>query len=154
MIFLLQGRNTGPPISRKLDKRFTEHDLAYQSKTQFSPQSVPPIRKLAKPLIFIHHMAGRGAKISIWWPSEWKPQSQKTNQNDHMESQSSVIHETMSHAIQGHPRWASHGREFQQNVVHWRRQWKTTLAFLLWETHEQNEKAKKIWHWRMNSPGQ
>jgi len=34
-----------------------------------------------------------------------------------MGSQSSVTHETMSHAIQGHPRWASHGGEFRQNVV-------------------------------------
>ena len=49
VIFLLQGGNTGPPINRILDKRFTEHDPAYQSKTQFSPQSVPPIRKLENP---------------------------------------------------------------------------------------------------------
>ena len=35
-----------------------------------------------------------------------------------MGSHSSVTHETMSHAIQGHPRWASHGGEFWQNVVH------------------------------------
>ena len=49
VIFLLQGGNTGPPINRKLGKRFTEHDPAYQSKTQFSPQSVPPIRKLENP---------------------------------------------------------------------------------------------------------
>ena len=30
----------------------------------------------------------------------------------------------------------------QQNVVHWRREWQTTLAFLPWEPHEQHEKAK------------
>ena len=42
----LQGGNTAPPISRKLDERFTEHCLAHKSKTQFPPQPVPPIRKL------------------------------------------------------------------------------------------------------------
>ena len=44
----LQGRNTAPPISRKLGWRFNEHDLAHQSKTQSSQQPVPPIRKLAQ----------------------------------------------------------------------------------------------------------
>ena len=44
-----QRGNTALPFNRKLDKRFTEHDTAYQSKTQFSPQSVPPIRKLENP---------------------------------------------------------------------------------------------------------
>ena len=42
----LQGGNTAPLISRKLDYRFTEHGLAHQSKTQFSSQLVLPIRKL------------------------------------------------------------------------------------------------------------
>ena len=36
-----------------------------------------------------------------------------------------------------------HGREFWQNVVHWRREGQTTSAFLLWEPHEQYEKAKR-----------
>ena len=35
-----------------------------------------------------------------------------------------------------------HGREFWQNVVHWRREWQTTSVFLPWEPHEQYEKAK------------
>ena len=33
--------------------------------------------------------------------------------------------------------------EFRQNVVHWRREWQTTSIFLLWEPHEQHEKAKR-----------
>ena len=33
--------------------------------------------------------------------------------------------------------------EFWQNMVHWRRQWQTTLAFSLWEPHEHYEKAKR-----------
>ena len=41
----------------------------------------------------------------------------------------------------GHPRWLGHG-DFWQNVVHWRREWQTTSAFLTWEPHEQYEKAK------------
>ena len=32
-----------------------------------------------------------------------------------------------------------HGREFWQNVVHWRREWQTTSVFLPWEPHEQYE---------------
>ena len=44
--FKQQGRNTAPPINRKLDSRFTEHGPTHQSKTQFPPQSVSPIRKL------------------------------------------------------------------------------------------------------------
>ena len=30
-----------------------------------------------------------------------------------------------------------------QNVVHWKREWKTTSAFLPWESHEQYEERKK-----------
>ena len=41
-----QGSNIALPINRKLDKRFNEHGPAHQSKTQFSPQPVLPIRKL------------------------------------------------------------------------------------------------------------
>ena len=36
----------------------------------------------------------------------------------------------MSHAIQGHPRWIGHSREFWQNVIHWRREWQTTPVYL------------------------
>ena len=35
-----------------------------------------------------------------------------------------------------------HGREFGQNVVHWRREWQTTSAFLPGEGHKQYEKAR------------
>ena len=37
----------------------------------------------------------------------------------------------MSHAMQGHPRETDHSAEFRQNVVPWRREWQTTLVFLL-----------------------
>ena len=42
----------------------------------------------------------------------------------------------------GQPRWAGHDGEVWQNVVHWRRERQTTSVFLLWEPHEQYEKAK------------
>ena len=48
----------------------------------------------------------------------------------------------------------SHGPEFWQNMVHWRREWQTTSVVLPWEPHEQYEKAKSLGHWKMNSPGQ
>ena len=48
----------------------------------------------------------------------------------------------LGHALWGHQRWTGHGGEFWQNVVHWRREWQTTV-FLPWEPHEQCEKAKR-----------
>ena len=49
----------------------------------------------------------------------------------------------LSHDMWGHPRLPGHGGEVWQNVVHWRREWQTTSVFLLWEPHEQYEKAKR-----------
>ena len=43
--------------------------------------------------------------------TEWKPQSQKTNQSDHMNHSLVLLSETMSHAVWGHPRHMGHGRE-------------------------------------------
>ena len=37
----------------------------------------------------------------------------------------------------------SHGGEFGQNIVHWRREWKTTSIFLPGEFHEQYKKGKR-----------
>ena len=37
-----------------------------------------------------------------------------------------------------------HGGEFWQNVVHWRREWQTTSAFLPWEPHEQYEQYGRV----------
>ena len=48
----------------------------------------------------------------------------------------------MSRAMYDHSRWTSYGGEFWQYVVHWRREWQTSSAFLPWEPHEQYEKAK------------
>ena len=48
----------------------------------------------------------------------------------------------MSHAVEGHPRRLGHSEEFWQDVVHWRTEWQITSVFLLWEPHEQYEKAK------------
>ena len=33
--------------------------------------------------------------------------------------------------------------EISENLVHWKRDWQTTSAFLLWEPHEQYEEAKR-----------
>ena len=49
----------------------------------------------------------------------------------------------LSHVLLGHPRQEGHGGEVWQNVVHWRREWKTTSAFLPQEPHEQCEQALK-----------
>ena len=50
----------------------------------------------------------------------------------------------MSHAMQGHPRQTRHREEFWQNMVYWRREWKTTAVLFLREPYEygQYEKAK------------
>ena len=68
-----QGGNTAPPINRKLDKRLTEHGPTHQNKTQYPPQSLPS-GSFHKPLSF-----------SIRGQTDWKPQSQKTNQSNHMD---------------------------------------------------------------------
>ena len=80
-----------------------------------------------------------------------KLQSQTANQSDH---RTTVLSNSMklSHAMWGHPRWVGHGGEVWQNVVHWRREWKTTSIFL--RTPWTVWKGKKIGHWKMNSPGQ
>ena len=48
----------------------------------------------------------------------------------------------MNLVMQDHTRWKAHSGEFWQNVIHWRREWQTTPVFLLWEPHEQYEKAE------------
>ena len=44
------------------------------------------------------------ARTTVPQPPEWKPQSQKTNQNDHMD-QTCALNEAMGHVMQGHSRW-------------------------------------------------
>ena len=39
-------------------------------------------------------------------------------------------------AMQGHPSWMSHSREFWQNMMHLRREWQTTLVYLPCVPHE------------------
>ena len=53
----------------------------------------------------------------------------------------------------GQPNMPGHGGGFQQNLVHWKRECQTTSVFLLLLPDKQYEKAKKIRHWKMNSPG-
>ena len=66
----LQGGNTGPAISRELDERFTEHGPAHQSSFTNSQCS--------------HQEASTSLLSStIRVQTEWKPQSQKTDQTDH-----------------------------------------------------------------------
>ena len=65
--------NLGHTHQRKIGLRFTAHGPAHQNKTQFSPQSLPS-GSLHKPLILLHQRVDR-----------LKPQSQKTNQYDHMD---------------------------------------------------------------------
>ena len=48
-----------------------------------------------------------------------------------------------SHATWSHPRQTGLCGEVWQNVVHWRREWQPTSAFLPWEPHEQCKKAKR-----------
>ena len=57
----------------------------------------------------------------------------------------------LTHAMQGHPRQTSQSREFWQNVIHWRREWQTTLAYLLWEPHELYKRTKSIYWLYVNS---
>ena len=42
------GKEHSPTVSRQLDYSFSEHHPVHQSKIQFSPLPVPPIRKLTQ----------------------------------------------------------------------------------------------------------
>ena len=83
------------------------------------------------------------SSFSIRGQTDWTPQSQKTNQTDHMDHSLVQLNETMSHAGEGPPRQTGHAGEFWQNVVHWRGEWQTTSVFVPGEPHEQYEKAKR-----------
>ena len=52
------------------------------------------------------------------------------------------LNEAKSHAMQGHPRWRGHSREFWQNMIHWRRIWQSTPVYLPWESHELYERPE------------
>jgi len=108
------------------------------NKTQFLPQSVSPTVSLSHQEASISLLS-----LSLRGQTEWKPQSQKTNQTDHMDHSLVQLNETMSHAMYSHPRQMGHGGEFWQNVVHQRREWQTTSVILPWEPHEHYEKAKR-----------
>ena len=61
-----------------------------------------------------------------------------------LQSPSAVILEPPKIKVtKGPHRWTGHGGGFWQNVVHWRREWKTTSVFLPWQPHEQYEKANR-----------
>ena len=66
--------------------------------------------------------------LSIRGQTECKPQLQKTNQTDHL-----------NHSLPCLTQW---NYEHWKNMIHWWREWQTTLVFLPWEPHEQYEKAK------------
>ena len=57
----------------------------------------------------------------------------------------------LTHAMQGHPRQTGQSGEFWWNVIHWRREWQTTPAYLLWEPHELYKRTKSIYWLYVNS---
>ena len=59
---------------------------AHQSKTQFSPQLIPPFGKPAQ-ASYLHQPEGREKKQELQFHSLQKenPQSQRANQNEHMD---------------------------------------------------------------------
>ena len=79
---------------------------------------------------------------SITGQKEWKTQPQKTNKTDHMITALSNSLKLKPYLV-GPPRQTDHGEEFWQNMVHWRREWQASSAFLTWELHEQYEKSKR-----------
>ena len=100
----------------------TEHGSTPKNKTQFPlSQSLP---------------SGSFLWVSSPFPSEGR---QNENHN-HGELISLITWNTalsnsmkLSHALWSHPRQTGHGGKVWQNVIHWRREWQTTSAFLPWE---------------------
>ena len=105
----------------------------------------PPEQDLVLPTASPSHQEASTSLLSssIKGQTEWKAQSQKTTQTDHMDHNCVQLSETVSHAVSGHPIQMDHGGEFWQNLVHRRRKWQTTAAFLPWEPHQQYEQAKR-----------
>ena len=88
-------------------------------------------------------------ETQVRWKVSWEAsEGRHTNHNNrklvNLITQTTALSNSMklSHAMWDHPRWAGHGGEVWRNVVHWRKEWKTTSVFLPWEPHEQYEKAK------------
>ena len=80
------------------------------------------------------------------WPKRKKSNHVHEDSMDHslvVAKGLAKINETMSHALQGHPRQTGQSEEFWQNMAHWRRKWQPTPVFLPQEPHEQYEKAKR-----------
>ena len=104
----------------------TEHGPAHQSKTQITPEPVPPIRKLPQ----------------ASYPLEGR---QNGNHNYRKLAKPITWVTALSNSMKlwDMPRRAGPGEEFWQNVVHWRREWQTTSVFLPWGPHERYEKGKK-----------
>ena len=103
-----------------------------------------PIRKRPSlPLSLSHQEASVSLlSLSIRGKTEWKPQSQTTNQTDHMDHSLVSLNATMSHAMEGHPRWTGYGGQFWQKVIHWRRQWQTISVFLPWSPMNRMKRQK------------
>ena len=64
--------------------------------------------------------------LHIRWPKYWSFSLSISPSNEY----SGLISFRMDWLLTGH------GREFWQNVVHWRREWQTISVFLPWEPHE------------------
>ena len=116
--------------------------LPTRARLSFTHSQFVPSGSLHKPLILLHQRTDRRSKTIIPQSPEWKPQSQKANQNDHMDHSHVELNEAMSHAMQD-SRQMGHGGEFWQNMVHWRKERQTTSVFLPRESHEQYEKAER-----------
>ena len=95
---------------------FTAHGPAHQSKTQITPEPVPPIRKLPQ--------------TSYPYPSEG---GHNGNHNYIKLAKLITWVTTLSYSMKLWTMWyratqdgTGHGGEFWKNVVHWRREWQTT----------------------------
>ena len=122
-------------VSRPHGKEMQKSKMAVWERLTNSCEKIPHVQGKRNPSKKV------GAKRGHQRADRLKPQSQETSQSDHSSTASSNSMK-LSHALWGHPRWEGHVGEVWQNVVHWRREWQTTLVFLPWEPHEQYEKAK------------
>ena len=85
----IMGREQAPPINRKLDWRFTEHGPLTSEQDPVSPSVSLSHQEASINLL----------SFSIRGQTEWKPQSQKTNQTDHIDHSLVSLHETINHAL-------------------------------------------------------
>ena len=122
----------GLPVLHHLPELAQTHVHCVSDATQPSR----PLSSLLLPSMFSSiRVFSSEPHLCIRWPNYWSFSFSISPANEYSGLISFRIDWLDLLIVQETIRW--------QNVVHWKREWQTTSAFLLWEPHEHYEKAKR-----------